>query len=528
MLLAPQHFTEEGYFSAKPAADATDSPTPQLYPQMDPCSRPSFIALAVILALVSTGLTQVQDMLYFSVWTGNGESLMSHIKPIKEQANFFQNRLVDIGTKEHLQKTGALEDSKVVVELDTDVFAKARAKMARVENPTLAQHYEEFYNRLHGEYESLRGIGFYAAASDILRYVAFTAYSDQADQLVYHDADVRFEPLQRQRQTTSLGSGADMRLVMIGLTKRKDPSMANQLAFIEPSYFYERKLPEYPECVQFNTDLIFMRKSAAMHSAVAIGIEQLRTIAASQRSLVEKVVGNEKTKMTLHDAIQTTHPEEARFAISRETSRLLYKNELHRQPEYTHAELKASYTAAVGLNPVDGLLQKAMDAKYKAAGPQSTHVEIEGEVFLRREEMVLLRTLLVKGDRATVKSFISESALSPADVGAVSRQDGRHWFGVAFLTLLSAVWVVPPRKRGAICSYQRDSVESLMFLDAPVQKSPFSYHLLHPRGVRAAFIRVVQAESSVEEGVVVHDVVLSAEHFTHHLDKERVHPGTEE
>ncbi|KAM7376713.1 hypothetical protein PAMP_006424 [Pampus punctatissimus] len=97
------------------------------------------------------GLTQVLDMLYYTVWTGNGESLMSHIKTIKEQTNFFhKNRLVvDIGTKEHLQKMGALEEtSKVVMEMDTNVFAKARAKMARVENPTLARLYEEFYNRL--------------------------------------------------------------------------------------------------------------------------------------------------------------------------------------------------------------------------------------------------------------------------------------------------------------------------------------------------------------------------------------------
>ncbi|KAE8277994.1 hypothetical protein D5F01_LYC23929 [Larimichthys crocea] len=410
---------------------------------MDPYSRPSFIALTVFLALVSTGLTQVQDMLYFTVWTGNGENLMSHIEAIKEQANFFhKNRLVvDIGTKEHLQKTGALENSKVVLELDTDAFAKARAKIAKVGNPTLGQHYEKFYSRLQGEYESLRGIGFYASASDILRYVAFTAYSDQAEQLVYHDADVRFE--RRQRQTTSLGSGADMKLVMIGFTKRKDPSIANQLSFIEPSYFYERKLREYPECVQFNTDLIFMQKSAATHSAVAIGVEQLRTIAASQRSLVEKVVGNEKTKMTLRDAIQTTHPEEARFVLPRETSQLLYRNELsHRQPEYTQAKLKAAYTTAVGLNPLDGLLQKEMDAKLEAAGPQSSHVEIGGEVYLRREEAMLLRTLLVKGDSATVKSFISDSALSPADVGAVSRQDGQRWFDVT-LGALSDVPDVP-------------------------------------------------------------------------------------
>lgn len=400
---------------------------------MDPYGRPSVIALTVFLTLVSTGLTQVQDMLHFTVWTGNGERLMSHIKAIKEQANFFhKNRLVvDIGTKEHLQKTGALEESKVVVELDTDVFATARAKMATVENPTLARHYEEFYNRLQGEYESMRGIGFYASASDILRYVAFAAYSDQADQLVYHDADVRFEPLQqRQRQTTSLGSGADTKLVMIGLTKRKDPSIANQLAFLEPSYFYGRKLSEYPEFVQFNSDLIFMRKSAAMRTATAIGIAQLRTIAASQRALVEKVVGSEKTKMTLHDAIRTTRPEEARFTIPRETSRLLYGSDVRTRPEYTHAELSAAYTVAVGLNPLDGLLQKEMDAKYKAAGPRPTHVEIGGEVFLRREQTSYLRSLLLKGDTATLKSFVSDSALSPADVGAVSRQDGRHWFDV--------------------------------------------------------------------------------------------------
>ncbi|TKS75729.1 hypothetical protein D9C73_010110 [Collichthys lucidus] len=412
---------------------------------MDPYSRPSFIALTVFLALVSTGLTQVQDMLYFTVWTGNGENLMSHIEAIKEQANFFhKNRLVvDIGTKEHLQKTGALENSKVVLELDTDAFAKARAKIAKVGDPTLGQHYEKFYSRLQGEYESLRGIGFYASASDILRYVAFTAYSDQAEQLVYHDADVRFE--RRQRQTTSLGSGADMKLVMIGFTQRQGPSIANQLSFIEPSYFYERKVSEYPECVQFNTDLIFMQKSAATHSAVVIGVEQLRTIAASQQSLVEKVVGNEKTKMTLHDAIQTTHPEEARFVVPRETARLLYRNKLaHWQPKYTQANLKAAYTATVGLNPLDGLLQKEMDAKLKAAGPQSSssHVEIGGEMYLRREEAILLRTLLVKGDSATVKSFISDSALSPADVGAVSRQDGQRWFDVT-LGALSDVPDVP-------------------------------------------------------------------------------------
>ncbi|KAE8277501.1 hypothetical protein D5F01_LYC24558 [Larimichthys crocea] len=129
-------------------------------------------------------------MLYFTVWTGNGENLMSHIEAIKEQANFFhKNRLVvDIGTKEHLQKTGALENSKVVLELDTDAFAKARAKIAKVGNPTLGQHYEKFYSRLQGvrELERYRVL---RLGSDILRYVAFTAYSDQAEQLVYHDAD---------------------------------------------------------------------------------------------------------------------------------------------------------------------------------------------------------------------------------------------------------------------------------------------------------------------------------------------------
>ncbi|KAM7374943.1 hypothetical protein PAMP_007568 [Pampus punctatissimus] len=55
---------------------------------------------------------------------------------IKEQANFFhKNRLVvDILTKKHLQKTGALKDSsKVDMELDTDVFAKARANMRLAE-----------------------------------------------------------------------------------------------------------------------------------------------------------------------------------------------------------------------------------------------------------------------------------------------------------------------------------------------------------------------------------------------------------
>ncbi|KAM7376714.1 hypothetical protein PAMP_006425 [Pampus punctatissimus] len=149
----------------------------------------------------------------------------------------------------------------------------------------------------------------------------------------------------------SLGSGAGVKLVMIGLTKRKGASFANQLAFVEPSYFYERKLSEYPEFTQLNSDFIFMRKSAATRSAVAIKIKELRTIAASRCLLIEKVAGNEKTKMTLHDAIQTTHPEEARFAIPRETSQLLYRNTyLQRRPrhEYTQAELKVSYVVAVG------------------------------------------------------------------------------------------------------------------------------------------------------------------------------------
>ncbi|KAK2813242.1 hypothetical protein Q5P01_000871 [Channa striata] len=117
-----------------------------------------------------------------------------------------------------------------------------------------------------------------------MRYVSFAAYSDEADHLVYHDADVRFKPLS-QDHTADLTSGAAVKIAMITSTKRTDRSLEKQLSFVEPSYFYERRPEEYPDYTQFNSDLILMRKAAATKTALVIGLEQLRTIAASREAV---------------------------------------------------------------------------------------------------------------------------------------------------------------------------------------------------------------------------------------------------
>lgn len=355
---------------------------------------------------------------------------MHHMNAIKEQANFFhKNRLVlDAGTMDHLKSTGVVDDSRVVMELDTDVFTKAKEKMITLKGPRTTKAFVHLYDNLQAAYQELRGNNFYASASDIMRFVAFTAYSDQADHLVYHDADVRFKPLDQDHQT-DLGSGADMKVVMVTSTKRTDEAQANRLSFVEPSYFYDRTPYEYPQYTQFNSDLIFMRKAAATRSAVEIGVIQLRTITASRRAIVEKTLGTQTTKMTLHEAIVTPHPEETRFAIPLETSLLLYRQRGSVCTEYTTTEMMSAYVGAVGLNPLDILLQKRMDFAYKATGPHSPYVEIGGESYLRPETSTFLRTLELKGDTETRKMFISESALSPADVGAVTRQDAQHWYG---------------------------------------------------------------------------------------------------
>ncbi|KAK2811729.1 hypothetical protein Q5P01_000162 [Channa striata] len=70
-----------------------------------------------------------------------------------------------------------------------------------------------------------------------------------------------------------------------------------------------------------------------------------------------------------------------------------------------------------------------MEATWAAAGPHSPYVEINGEKFIRRDTCAVLRTLVLKGDMNTRKLFLSNCALNPADVGAVSRQDAQNWFG---------------------------------------------------------------------------------------------------
>lgn len=349
---------------------------------------------------------------------------------IKEQANFFhKNRLVlDAGTMEHLKQTGVAEDSRIVMELDADVFTKAKERMITMKGPKTTRSLVNMYDNLQKAYQELRGNNFYASASDIMRYVAFTAYSDQADHLVYHDADVRFKPLDKDHQT-DLGSGADMKAVMVTSTKRTDEALANQLSFVEPSYFYDRTPYEYPDYTQFNSDLIFMRKAAATREAVKIGVIQLRTIMASRIAIVEKSLGTEMTKMTLHEAITTPHPEEATFKIPSETSKLLYRNRDPVRTDYTPTQMKSAYVGAVGLNPLDIVLQEKMDRAYKTTGPPSDYVEIGGENYLRLETNVFLRTLELKGDTETRNMVISESALNPGDVGAVTRQDAQNWYG---------------------------------------------------------------------------------------------------
>lgn len=154
---------------------------------------------------------------------------------ITEQANFFhKNRLVlDAGTMDHLKKVGVMEESRVVMELDKDVFTKAKELMTMISEPDKTKSIVEISDNLHEAYQELRGNKFYASASDVLRFVAFTAYADQAEHLVYHDADVRFKPLGHDHKM-DLGSGADMKAVMITLTKRTHEVLANQLSFVEP------------------------------------------------------------------------------------------------------------------------------------------------------------------------------------------------------------------------------------------------------------------------------------------------------
>eukprot|EP00063_Salmo_salar_P050491 XP_014025326.1 PREDICTED: uncharacterized protein LOC106584481 [Salmo salar] len=52
-----------------------------------------------------------------------------------------------------------------------------------------------------------------------------------------------------------------------------------------------------------------------------------------------------------------------------------------------------------------------------------------GKSYFRMETSPLLRTLELKGDKDTRKMFLSESALNPADVGAVTRQDAQNLYG---------------------------------------------------------------------------------------------------
>ncbi|KAK2812085.1 hypothetical protein Q5P01_000084 [Channa striata] len=262
---------------------------------------------------------------------------MPHVNAIKEQANFFpKNRLVvDAGTMEHVKNTGSLENTKVVMDLDADVFAKAKARVTKEKDPRVAQELDRFYDTLQEMYNEFRGNNFYASASDIMRYVSFAAYSDEADHLVYHDADVRFKPLS-QDHTADLTSGAAVKIAMITSTKRTDRSLEKQLSFVEPSYFSDagRGVPDY---TQFNSDLILMRKAR--------------------------------------------------------------------------------------------LQRLQMEATWAAAGPHSPYVEMSGEKFIRRDTCAVLRTLVLKGDMNTRKLFLSNCALNPADVGAVSRQDAQNWFG---------------------------------------------------------------------------------------------------
>ncbi|KAK2813571.1 hypothetical protein Q5P01_000728 [Channa striata] len=318
------------------------------------------VALTVFLDKVFTGLGQTQDVLYFTTWTGNGENLMPHMNAIKEQANFFpKNRLVvDAGTMEHVKNTGSLENTKVVMDLDADVFAKAKARD--------------------------------------------------------HTAD--------------LTSGAAVKIAMITSTKRTDRSLEKQLSFVEPSYFYERRPEEYPDYTQFNSDLILMRKAAATKTALVIGLEQLRTIVTSRVAMVERIVGNEKNKMTLHEAVRATHPGGARFIVPSQTSVLLHRRRAPLWPEYTPTRLKTAYVGAIGLNPLDVVLTK----RWKLHGQLLVRIrprEINGEKFIRRDTCAVLRTLVLKGDMNTRKLFLSNCALNPADVGAVSRQDAQNWFG---------------------------------------------------------------------------------------------------
>ncbi|KAK2832699.1 hypothetical protein Q5P01_016588 [Channa striata] len=284
------------------------------------------VALTVFLDKVFTGLGQTQDVLYFTTFTGNGENLMPHMNAIKEQANFFpKNRLVvDAGTMEHVKNTGSLENTKVVMDLDADVFAKAKARVTKGKDPRVAQELDRFYDTLQEMYNEFRAV----------------------------------------------------KIAMITSTKRTDRSLEKQLSFVEPSYFYERRPEEYPDYTQFNSDLILMRKAAATNTALVIG----------RRAPL--------------------------------------------WPEYTPARLKTAYVGAIGLNPLGVVLRKKeMEATWAAAGPHSPYVEINGEKFIRRDTCPVLRTLVLKGDMNTRKLFLSNCALNPADVGAVSRQDAQNWFG---------------------------------------------------------------------------------------------------
>ncbi|KAK2814407.1 hypothetical protein Q5P01_000535 [Channa striata] len=71
---------------------------------------------------------------------------MPHVNAIKEQANFFpKNRLVvGAGTMEHVKNTGSLENTKVVMDLDAGVFAKAKARVTKEKDPRVAQELGRF------------------------------------------------------------------------------------------------------------------------------------------------------------------------------------------------------------------------------------------------------------------------------------------------------------------------------------------------------------------------------------------------
>ncbi|KAK2813042.1 hypothetical protein Q5P01_000907 [Channa striata] len=249
------------------------------------------------------------------------------------------------------------------MDLDADVFAKAKARVTKEKDPRVAQELDRFYDTLQEMYNEFRGNNFYASASDIMRYVSFAAYSDEADHLVYHDADVRFKPLS-QDHTADLTSGAAVKIAMITSTKRTDRSLEKQLSFR----------------------------------------------------------GTELLLLTQARGVPGLHPVQLRFDPNAESRG--YKDCVgYRVGAVEDHRRKPS------LNPLDVVLAKEMEATWAAAGPHSPYVEMNGEKFIRRDTCAVLRTLVLKGDMNTRKLFLSNCALNPADVGAVSRQDAQNWFG---------------------------------------------------------------------------------------------------